>query len=156
MSISLREQDFYAWTAQQAGLLRAGDYGAAEMLAVAEEIEERGASDLRALESDLVRLLEHLLKWRWSPAAAPRRGWKRSIVEHRLRLRRAVGRSGALRAKLPGLLADAYADARTLAALGLEEDGRTIALPRECPFSLEQILAEDWFPDALDQATSSR
>jgi ribosomal protein L22 len=147
MSANLYEQDFYAWTNEQAALLRTGNLSAADIEHIAEEIEDMGGSTLDALQSNLSRVIEHLLKWRFSPADMPRRGWRRSIVEHRQRIHRAIVRSGSLRRKLPDLLQDAYADARKLAAIGLEEDGLDApVLPETCPWSLDQITDEDFWP----------
>ncbi len=149
MSASLYEQDFYAWTSEQAALLRAGNLSAADIEHIAEEIADMGGNTLDALESNLSRVIEHLLKWRFSPADMPRRGWRRSILEHRQRIHRAVARSGSLRRKMPDLLPEAYADARKLAAIGLEDDGLdATVLPTPCPWSLEQILDEQFWPES--------
>ena len=144
----LYEQDFYAWTNEQAALLRAGALTAADIENIAEEIEDMGGGTLDALESNLSRLIEHLLKWRFSPADMPRRGWRRSIVEHRQRIHRAITRSGGLKRKLPDLLQGAYADARKLAAIGIEDDGLDArVLPEICPWSFEQIMDEGHWPE---------
>jgi hypothetical protein len=41
----LYDRDFYAWTAEQAGLLRAGNVSAADIAHIAEEIESMGRSE---------------------------------------------------------------------------------------------------------------
>jgi hypothetical protein len=52
-----------------------------------------------------------------------------------------------LQNKLPELISQKYKDARKLALAGLEEDGiATSLLPQECPWSVEEILNEDFFP----------
>jgi Domain of unknown function DUF29 len=61
------EEDFYAWTVEQARLLRAGKLSALDVANIAEEIESLGRSDRRELESRLTVLLLHLLKWRSQP-----------------------------------------------------------------------------------------
>jgi hypothetical protein len=66
----------------------------------------------------------------------------------------------ALENKLsPSLLRDAeerlarlYVLARKQAALDLlkyHEDEAARSLPTECPYTLDQILAEDWFPEPV-------
>ncbi|HRX69732.1 MAG: DUF29 family protein [Gammaproteobacteria bacterium] len=65
---SLYETDFYAWTHQQAGLLRAGQWAEADLVHIAEEIDSMGRSEQRELLNRLVVLLLHLLKWRFQPA----------------------------------------------------------------------------------------
>src|SRR5437667_4006458 len=57
------EEDFYAWTVEQARLLRSGEFSSVDVANVAEEIESLGRSDKRDLESRLTVLMMHLLKW---------------------------------------------------------------------------------------------
>lgn len=45
---SLYEQDFYAWSQQQAALLRAGRTGEADLENIAEEIESMGSASSSA------------------------------------------------------------------------------------------------------------
>jgi hypothetical protein len=61
------ENDFYAWTVEQARLLRSGELSAIDAANVAEEIESMGRSDRREIKSRLIALLSHLLKWRMQP-----------------------------------------------------------------------------------------
>ena len=81
------DDDFYAWTQEQARLLREA---ARERLNtpidwdhVAEEIEDMGRNDRRAINSHLARIIEHLLKLEFSPASDPRSGWRKSVREQR-------------------------------------------------------------------------
>jgi hypothetical protein len=73
---SLYECDFFAWTQQQAELLR---HAAArkptselDLRNLAEEIESLGKRDRRALASHIARIAEHLLKLHHSRAEEPR------------------------------------------------------------------------------------
>ncbi|MCW2237313.1 DUF29 domain-containing protein [Azospirillum canadense] len=143
------DDDFYAWTQEQARLLREA---ARERLNtpidwdhVAGEIEDMGRSETRAVESALTRILEHLLKLEHSSATDPRNGWKASVVEHRGRVLRDLKASPSLHGKID--LPDVYETARELAALGLAQDGLTLHdLPAECPWSLELITEKGWWP----------
>lgn len=143
------DTDFLAWTEEQARLLREA---ARERINtpidwenVAEEIESMGRSELRAVESALVRVIEHLLKLEYSPAADPRGDWKVSVLEHRDRVARDLSASPSLRGRID--IADIYKSGRKIAALGLERDGLRLSdLPPDCPYSLNQLLDEDWWP----------
>jgi len=146
MSISLYEQDFYAWANQQAALLRAGQLSAADIEHIAEEIESMGKSDLRAMESALARVIEHLLKLEHSPAEAPRSGWRESVAVHRVEF-------AALAEDNPGLVSRVrlpvvYKRGRQIAAASLaQRDGvNRNALPYTCPWSFEQITDEEFWP----------
>ena len=50
---SLHDNDFYAWSLEQAALLRAGRVGEADLATIAEEIESMGKSEKRELISRL-------------------------------------------------------------------------------------------------------
>jgi hypothetical protein len=65
---SLHDSDFYAWSLEQAALLRAGRVGEAALAAIAEEIESMGKTEKRELVSRLTVVLLHLLKWRHQPS----------------------------------------------------------------------------------------
>jgi hypothetical protein len=77
------EQDFYAWTQDQAARLRAlaGDHRF-DAERGAEEIEDLGASARRAMESHLLNMLVQLLKLAHSPAEQPRAGWIDEVLRH--------------------------------------------------------------------------
>lgn len=143
------DTDFCAWTEEQGRLLREA---ARERINtpidwenVAEEIESMGRSELRAVESALVRVIEHLLKLEFSPAAGPRNGWKATVTEHRGRLRRDLKSSPSLRGKID--LSEIFETARPMALYGLAQDGDAVGpLPVSCPYPLERLLDADWWP----------
>ena len=64
---ALYDHDFYAWSSQQAALLRAGKLAQADLETIAEEIESMGRTEKRELVSRLTALLLHLLKWQFQP-----------------------------------------------------------------------------------------
>jgi len=68
---SLYERDFYAWTQEQAALLRenrVSEADIANIANIADEIESMGRSEKRELISRLTVLLLHLLKWQYQPS----------------------------------------------------------------------------------------
>ena len=73
----LYESDFYAWTRAQAGALRglaeARWNGPLDLARLAEEVEDLGSEQQWAVESQLERIIEHLLKLEYSPSTNPRR-----------------------------------------------------------------------------------
>src|SRR5271170_428778 len=78
------EEDFYAWTQDQARLLRSVGGLSDNRLdreQVAEEIEDLGKSERDAVRSQIRRILEHFLKLQFSPAQAPRYDWMASIAD---------------------------------------------------------------------------
>jgi len=144
MSNSLYDQDFYAWTAEQAALLRAGRLDQADIENIAEEIESMGRSEKRELVNRLAVLLLHLLKWRFQPS---HRGnsWRLTIKEQRYRLNAHLRDNPSLKAQLDDAIRDAYRLACVEAAreTGLAES----SFPADCPFDFDQAIAEDFWPD---------
>jgi uncharacterized protein DUF29 len=147
---SLYDEDFYAWTQEQAELLRRGGAGAngLDVELIAEEIEDLGKSELHACQSLCEHILEHLLKLEYSGLAEPTRHWRQEIVEWRLQLERKLTRT--ISAKLNFEERYRYA-LRLLRASEPDASGLMQRVPPECPYSLDQILSsgdEDWFPAA--------
>ncbi len=79
---SLHDTDFYAWSLEQAALLRAGRVAEADLAAIAEEIESMGKTEKRELVSRLTVLMLHLLKWQYQPAGRGN-SWRLSIANAR-------------------------------------------------------------------------
>ncbi len=144
MTASLYETDYYAWTLRQAELLRGGNLAEADLQHLAEEIEDMGRNLKRELESRLKVLLAHLLKWQYQPGYRGN-SWRYSIEEQRNELSDHLHDNPSLRAKLPEALARGYRNALTLAAreIGLTKD----RFPPECPWTLEQVLDSDFWPE---------
>src|SRR5947199_10324100 len=147
---SLYDEDFYAWTQEQAELLRRGGAGAngLDVEVIAEEIEDLGKSELHACQSLCEHIIEHLLKLEYSGLEQPADHWRDEIVEWRLQLEKVLTRS--IEAKLD--LADRYRAAlRLLRRLERDVPGLMSRLPHSCPSTLEQIVGagdEDWVPQA--------
>ena len=143
----LYEEDFYAWTQTTAALIREGKWHDLDREAVAEEIESLGKSDWRELASRIAVLLRHLLKWRYQPERRQRgRSWRSTIWEQRSRLRRLLRQSPSLAPLVPLTLQEEYAEARQRAS---EETGLPlVTFPEACPWTAEQVLDVDFWPEA--------
>jgi hypothetical protein len=138
------DTDFYAWTQAQAAALRDHKWDTLDVENLAEEIESLGRSERFAIESHLQNLLTHLLKWRYDPATEPRRGWRITIRNARLDIaKRALGHLQTYPAQY---LATAYRHAREDAAD--ETDLPLTTFPETCPWSVAQVLAADFWPEA--------
>ena len=138
------ESDFYAWARENAALLRSGQLSRVDLDHIAEELEDMGKSERRALGSHLRVLLTHLLKWRYQPS---HRGvsWRLSIRNARLDIAAITKDSPSLKPQISALLADEYPGARSLA---LDETGLPpTAMPTGCPFDVAQVLDADYWPE---------
>jgi hypothetical protein len=126
--------DVSTWTQAQAAALRAKDSAALDVVNLAEEIESLGHEQAHPVESHLVIVLTHLLKWCYQPQRRSR-GWRTSVRVGRQQIARRLRRNPGLRPDLPTLLTAAYADARTWA---MDDTGLPLA----------QVLDEDFLPEA--------
>lgn len=109
-----------------------------------EELETMGRSERRILISRTSVLLAHLLKWHKQPDIRSK-SWKYTIAEQRRRILRLLDDSPSLRSKLIDKMSEAYDDAILTAAKETKLD--QTAFPKTCPFSLEQIMDENFLPD---------
>jgi hypothetical protein len=140
----LYDRDFCLWTETMAEVLRSGNLAELDMENLAEEVESLGRRDRRELQSRLVVLLHHLLKWQCQPDM--RSGsWRGTLAEQRMRIRRLLQDSPSLRSVLEGAIDECYADAKIQAAA---ETGLTIeTFPVDCPYPIESILSIEFLPD---------
>jgi uncharacterized protein DUF29 len=142
--MSAYDTDFYRWTQTQAAAIRAKNWPALDLEHLAEEIESLGNEQRHAVRSHLRVLLWHLLKWAYQPEhRSP--SWRTSIRNARVEIADRLEDSPSLRPRLPALLASAYPQACRLAA---DETGiPPVTFPETCPWPLEQVLEEDFWPE---------
>ena len=138
------DRDFQLWLEQQTDLLRQRRFDELDLDNLIEEIDAIARRDKREVESRLIVLLIHLLKYRYQ-AQKQSRSWLGTMDEQRLELELVFRDSPSLRAYAASVLASSYAKARKRAVketrLGIER------FPATCPYSLSQILDEDFFPE---------
>jgi hypothetical protein len=136
--------DFHSWIEETTQLLREGRWQEVDVAHLIEEIEDLGKSECRAIASQLTRLLLHLLKWEYQ---SQRRSdsWLDSITDARTQIELAVIDSPSLRNYPTEQLEVSYQYARRQAA---KQTGMEISVfPVECPYSINQVLSEDWLPE---------
>ncbi|MCF3605811.1 DUF29 domain-containing protein [Planktothrix agardhii 1033] len=143
-NLSLYEQDFYLWIENTVNLLKTGQLLEVDLGNLIEEIESMGRSEKQALESDLIIVLLHLLKYKYQPDKRSN-SWLSSIYEHRRRLRKALKSSPSLKPYYTEVFEECYQDARQEAAL---ETGLTLEVfPVVCPFTPEATLDSEFLPN---------
>jgi Domain of unknown function DUF29 len=67
MTVNLYSTDFYAWTQEQATLLRQGKLDTIDVMNLIEEIESLGKQQQQEFKNRLGVLIGHLLKWNYQP-----------------------------------------------------------------------------------------
>ena len=137
--------DFHLWAKETAQLLRERRYEDIDLEALIEEVEGLARADEHAIESQMERLIEHLLKLGYASGRLledNERGWKLSVVNDRLKIAQRMKRVPSLQPYPEIILRDAY-------EVGRNEAGRAVdleLLPVECPWSATELLGTDFFP----------
>ncbi|MBV8972901.1 MAG: DUF29 domain-containing protein [Sphingomonadaceae bacterium] len=145
------DTDFFEWTQEQAARLRAGQFDHVDLENVAEEIESLGRRDRREIESQLARLIVHLLKLQSGRDRLPRADWQDTVNSARTDIELALEDSPSLRRRLPEFFVRQWITGRRQAAAALAKFGDqagadVIAGLEEPPFTLAQVLDPDFFP----------
>lgn len=147
----LYEQDFYLWTQQQATVLKrlaeARSNAELDFPHLIEELEDLGMARRAAVRSQLRRIIEHCLKLEYSGARYPRAGWRDSIIDARAAIEDEI--TPTLRRDLEEQLPRLWTQARTKADNGLRGHREAAAadlLPAGCPYALDKLLSDDWYP----------
>src|SRR5262245_33342319 len=140
----LYNEDFYAWIRATVELLRQRRFTEIDITHLAEELEDMGKRERRALESYIRNVMLHLLKWRAQPE---NRGasWRQSIRNGRIEIHKLLRDSPSLGAQVPQMIEDEYPAARADASdeTGLTEE----TFPTQCPFTAEQVLDAGFWPE---------
>lgn len=155
---SLYEKDFVAWSDEQALLLEQQRYEELDLANLVEEVKDLGNRHRDAIESQLTRLLIHLLKYAefreedsprnlaWQYQEEKRSGsWTGTIKEARKQIARLIRKHPVLNVHIQIVLEECYIDARVDAA---DETGLPITIfPLSCPYWLKgEVLNPDFLP----------
>lgn len=139
----LYETDFVQWIETTAQQLRDQNYAAVDWANLIDEIEDMSRRERKALKSNLIVVLLHLLKWQFQPEQ--RSGsWRSSLREHRRRINDDLNDSPSLVPYVQTVFAECYLNAREQAA---DETGLSLqTLPESCPYTIEQIIDPAYLP----------
>jgi hypothetical protein len=143
----LYDRDYYGWIQDNVQAIREGRFKDVDWRNVAEELEDMGKSERRAVRSQLARLVAHLLKWSFE--AEGRRlsehSWRATIEDARDSVRELVEESPSFKPKLNEFLSAVYRHALAQAVAETNLPRKTF--PTVCPWSLEQVLDDDFWPE---------
>ncbi|AXY68446.1 DUF29 domain-containing protein [Thermosynechococcus sichuanensis E542] len=137
------DQDYSAWIAETVALLREGRWQELDLPHLIAEVEDLGKSERRAINSQLTRLLLHLLKWQYQPQRRSD-SCLDSITDARTQIELTIADSPSLRDYPASQLSTSYERARRQAA---EQTGLPLStFPDTCPYSPEMVLTQNWLP----------
>lgn len=142
--------DLYTWAQEQVALLRAGRLDEVDAENVAEELSDVGKSEYRELQSALVLILAHILKWTHQSERRTR-SWANTIAAQRVHYADVLKDNPGLKFRRDEALGRAYVLARLEAS---SETGLPLErFPDECPYSWDDVLER---PFRYDPPPASR
>jgi Domain of unknown function DUF29 len=135
----LYEKDETAWLEQMAELVRAQNLEQIDFDNLAEYLGDMARRDRREVQSRLITLLAHILKWQFQPEHRSG-GWHATVLHQQFELAD-MASSGVLRTHAEAVLGHSYANAikQAVAETGLSQD----TFPQQCPYSVEELLTVD-------------
>lgn len=138
------DRDFYGWLTDNARFMRNQQWDQVDAEHLAEELEAMARSEKRELLSRLSVLLMHLMKWQYQPPMRTR-SWRNTITTQRIDIQDLLIDSPSLTSYLNERLESAYTKAKLKAenGAGIEQQ----QFPLECPYSVEELLSADFFPE---------
>nr|WP_207144121.1 DUF29 domain-containing protein [Thiococcus pfennigii] len=142
------DQDFFTWTQEQADALRARRFETLDLAHLADEIEDMGRSEQRALASRLAIIVAHLLKLQVQTERTPtnEKSWRNSVATQRRQVQRYLRKNPGLKKPtiLIEVLESAWDDGRDLAIreTGLDPD----RFPVKPAYSLDQLIDDGYWP----------
>jgi len=149
------DQDFDSWIQQHIALLKQGRVNEIDIEHLIEELEDMGKSHRRELVNCFIPLIAHLLKWQYQYKQLQDRwgsftggSWKGTITEQRTKFARLLKQNPSLNSCLQDAVSDAYPDALKIAVN--ETDLPKSTFPENCPYTIEQLLDENFYPDLKD------
>jgi hypothetical protein len=140
---NLYDTDFYAWTQEQAKLLRHQQWSQLDFLNLIEEIESLGKQQRAELRNCLKVLIGHLLKWEYQ-AERRNRSWLMTIRVQRRDTQELLEENPSLKPYLEEALQKIYESGRDLAVGETNLPLKTF--PKNCSYTLEEIFRDGFYP----------
>ena len=140
---NLYEMDFYAWTQEQAELLRHQDWQKLDLENLIEEVESLGKQQRQELRNRLSILIGHLLKWEYQRERRSR-SWLATIRVQRRDILRLIRDNPSLKPYLLEVLPEAYENGKDLVVMETNLPYKTF--PSVCGYMWEDILSDRFYP----------
>lgn len=137
---TLYQKDYAAWLENTANLLKRKMYASIDWEDLIEEIEDMGRSQKRAVESLLLRLLEHLLKLKYWDAEKERcaNHWESEIVNFRYQIKKRIKESPSLKKHLEDCFLETLEISKNSVSKLIYKE-----IKNELNWSLDLILSDD-------------
>jgi hypothetical protein len=146
---NLYDTDALIWTETQIALLRAGKFDQLDVENIISELGYQVRKDKREVASRLRRLIMHLLKYQFQPLRICN-SWRQTIRTQRDQIAVVLKDMPSLRAMLDEYVAHAYP--RAVKDAAAETHLPISAFPTEIPYTLDQLLDENFLPGKNEKA----
>ncbi|QSV63923.1 MAG: DUF29 domain-containing protein [Dolichospermum sp. DL01] len=143
VNLNLYETDFYAWTQQQANLLRYQLWNQVDLVNLIEEVESLGRRERQELRNRLIILIRHLLKWEYQSSKRSR-SWLATIRIQRRDIIKLLNENPSLQSSLEVEFQEAYENARDLASG--ETNLPLSTFPPQCLYLWEDLINLNFYP----------
>lgn len=139
----LYETDDYQWLVETIELLKQQQFNDLDLENLIEELEDLGNEKKNTVESLLEQIIRHLLLLQYWTEEYERNvyHWQAEIVNFRNQLKRRLTTN--LRNHLAEERLNLYRDALKYITIKTKYQ---VNFPEECPYTLEQLLDEDYLP----------
>ena len=136
----LHNRDFNLWVEEMKIKIQNREFNEMDWDNLLDEIDDMGASQKRALDSYMQRLIEHILKLKYWQAEVDRccNGWMVEVTNFRSRINRIIKKNPSLKNYLDAEYKDIYQDA--IKAMKL-----LFKMPEDNFVQLKEIMQEDYF-----------
>lgn len=145
-TVNLYEQDYVAWADEQALLLEQKRFNQLDLVNLVEEVRDLGRRERDAIESQLTRLLMHLLKWHYQPEKRTR-SWLLTIKDARRQIAKLRSKYPVLKVHSESVFFECYLEAREIAS---DETALSLNVFPLDPYFFEQVLDTNFFPGNTD------
>jgi hypothetical protein len=142
---SLYDSDYEQWLDAMILLLRNKQADLLDYEHIIEELEALGREQKSTVESLIIQVIQHLLFYQYWRRERDynQRHWRVELIAFRTQLDLRL--TANLRHHLAQRLDYLYGKAKKMAEVKTE-----LQFPLQCPYSLEQILDEDWLPEGKE------
>lgn len=144
MNQALYEKDYYLWLKETVKLLQDGRLSELDIQNLVDEIDYMAKKQKKAVKSNLIVVIWHLLKYKYQPEKRSR-SWELTLLEHRDRLAEDFTDSPSLKPFFREVFEQCYSQARKRAAI--ETELPLDVFPENCPFTPEQVLNTEYLPN---------
>ncbi|MEO1464688.1 MAG: DUF29 domain-containing protein [Cyanobacteria bacterium J06633_1] len=136
----LHERDLNLWIEEIKAKIKSRDFEGMDWESLIDEIDDMGASQKRALDSYMQRLIEHILKLKYwqSEVENCRNGWMAEVSNFRSRINRILKKNPSLKNYLASEYKDIYQDAAKAMSL-------LFIMPENNFIELKTIMQDNYF-----------